>query len=459
MATMTTPPDDADLVLTAIRLGWYVAEVRGRNRLDGPTPCDSSPPVRQRGDFDLPLRLERSWTELRIEAQTVMYELAKKLARANLGNDTRTVTQTRRIEILCRCLWRAHKRSNEPSQKSTWGLLSKDLFAFDKGIQDLLTSFSDTQACGYQLGRGLAEAYWELDLGLTTPAAVPQDAPQLGRIARWFAERKARKDQAEAFKAQEAVPPQTWHEWTFLLGESRSFELSRLVGRLSAYFNLYTAPAVAGSLSAWEEVASNPAWRTVAKRPPRVTKKHWWTPWRKDPDPDEADPVGAHDYVRDVCLYRQIRRWYELVVLLQDPSTLIKPYAILRNFRAIWKALRGFALQILAGALSLGFIAGYFWVASSDHPHGWQKSLLAFLSIVGLTGTTVSATLKNTAQALVSRIKTDAYGDLVGLQITTTPPPPATPFETSGFDRTRRDRTTVRAVQRRRITSVNQSPN
>jgi hypothetical protein len=88
----------------------------------------------------------------------------------------------------------------------------------------------------------------------------------------------------------------------FLLGAERTTELSRGIGRLSAYFNVYTAPAVAGSLAAWHQVAGDSA-------------------WRGQPDARQQ-------------LYLQIRRWYELLILGQDPSTLVKPYVILKSWRA-----------------------------------------------------------------------------------------------------------------------------
>ena len=72
---------------------------------------------------------------------------------------------------------------------------------------------SDTQACGYQLGRGLAECYWALDPG-----------------------------SAEG-----------WDSWTFLFDQARCGELSRLAGRLSGYMQPFGAPAITGSLEVWKE--------------------------------------------------------------------------------------------------------------------------------------------------------------------------------------------------------------
>ena len=69
--------DDAHDVLAALRLGWSVAEMRGRNWPDGPPGEVIGMPDRL--DHPLPLRIERGKTELRIEIQSVVAELAQEL--------------------------------------------------------------------------------------------------------------------------------------------------------------------------------------------------------------------------------------------------------------------------------------------------------------------------------------------------------------------------------------------
>ena len=72
-----TAPDDAHKVMSALRLGWYLAEARGRNRPGGPPGSSARMP--DHIDHALPLRNERSATELRIEAQFVIAVLARGL--------------------------------------------------------------------------------------------------------------------------------------------------------------------------------------------------------------------------------------------------------------------------------------------------------------------------------------------------------------------------------------------
>jgi hypothetical protein len=119
---MAAPEDSAE-VLSALRLGWYMAEVRGRNRPGGPVPPAESLPNRQ--GHMLPLRIERTLEELRIEAQVVLRRLAH-----DLGVDAVTIN---------------------------------GLYQLDAHAQDFLSAQSGTQAAAYQLGRGLAEVYWALD--------------------------------------------------------------------------------------------------------------------------------------------------------------------------------------------------------------------------------------------------------------------------------------------------------
>jgi hypothetical protein len=68
--------DDGE-VLSALRLGWSIAEARGRDRPGGPHGADAEMP--DHADHALPLRIERSRTELRIQVQASIASLAKEL--------------------------------------------------------------------------------------------------------------------------------------------------------------------------------------------------------------------------------------------------------------------------------------------------------------------------------------------------------------------------------------------
>ncbi len=349
------PPDDARDVLSALQLGWFLAEVRGRNRPDAPPGSGASMP--DHADHALPLHIERGRTELRIEAQAAVLYLAQHL---EVDTDTNKGSYGTNVDNEAKALQAARKQqkvspsdNHQKAVSNDWQALANLLWEFDAHVQDALTAKSVTQAAAYQLGRGLAEAYWALDPGQANGSTG----------------------------------------WTFLLGDSRCDELSRLVGRLSAYFDEYTASAVAGSIEVWRKVAANEKWRG---------------------DKGQAS----------VQLYLQIRRWYELLILGQDPTTLIKPRQVIRNWRTIWRAVQYFWFQFLAlivGAVALGYL-GFFLAENSQSSAA--KVVAGVLSVVGLSLASITGYLKNSAQAMLKRLRQDAYTDLIAVAVQTAPPSP-----------------------------------
>jgi hypothetical protein len=338
-------PYDSKYVLNAFRLGWYLAEVRGRNRPNGPKGAAEIMP---NGDHHaLPLRIERTAIERRIEAQGVLATLAMDLG---VDDDGQGGSYGDRIDRTAQQLAKTRTHNDPPAGPCPqWTALAELLWDLDAHIQDQLTAISEIQSCGYQLGRGLAETYWALDPAQTT-------GPQ---------------------------------GWTFLLGEPRCKELSRLVGRLSAYMNTYTAPAVAGSIEIWKNFAN-------------------------DNQPDKGQAQEA--------LRNQTRRWYELIVLGQDSTTLIKPYDAIRNYRTLGQAIRQFWPQIATTILGLGFLAAFLILLSVGGANDLAKTLSGIFAAAGLSFGGITGALKNSAQALLTRLKQDTYTELVTRSVTIAPP-------------------------------------
>jgi uncharacterized protein (DUF697 family) len=414
-----TVPDDAEKVLTAIRLGWAVAEARGRNRPDAPPGAKAALPGPPSGA--LPLRVEQTPTELRIEVQSLLGVMAHDL-RLDRGKDQTDFP--RAIDDQAKRLYEARKAaagagiatasgeagaavsgdagpgdagpggalaargpavagvatSDGATQDAAgpvvmvaagetpaatavpgdpaaeWLSLQELIFKFDQHIQNTLAWGADTVAGGYQLGRALAEPYWALDPGL--PDQTPSPAA-----------------------------------WWFLLGQERCGEMSRLAGRLTAYFHPLTAAAIAGSVQIWKHVAADPVWRENAE--------------------DE--------------LFLQVRRWYGLVVMTQDPTILVQPYVMVRNFRMVFRTLRIFWPELIGAAVAAAALSGFAVALGQNHISSFAKSALGFIAITGFSIAGVMAKLKSQAQVMVTRLRQDVYTDLVAVAITTAPPVPSVP--------------------------------
>jgi hypothetical protein len=343
-------PKDAATVVAALRLGWCMAEVRGRNRPDAPAGSGVEPP---RTGHALPLQIERTPAELRIEAQALLIVLTTNLG---VDGDGKThASYARTLDEDAQVLAKARASGDASAAAERWDALAELIYKFDAHIQDTLAARSDTQACGYQLGRAMAEAYWALDPAI--PAGTGDSSA-----------------------------------WWFLLSGERCREIGRLAGRLSRYFNPYTSAAIAGSAMVWKNVAADQKWREGA--------------------------VGA--------LYQQIRRWYGLTIVAEDPTTLIGPYALLRNFRMVARVLRAFWIQIVLTGLGAAALIALADLLASPRGTSWAKGLLATAGIAGFSIAGLSAKLKNEAQALLLRLRQDAYTDLIAVDITTAPPPPNT---------------------------------
>ena len=367
-------PKDALEVISALRLGWYLAEVRGRNRPAGPQPCGNDLP--NRDNSVLPLRIERTARELRAEAQVVLHKLAVDLCvdavMVNNQEQSRTAVIDQQACVLAATV------PGTPETAKAWNALAASIHELDAHAQDTLAAQSDMQSSAYQLGRGLAEAYWALD----------PDA---------------------------ACAPLTPQCWTFLLGEHRCQELTRLAGRLSGYYSPYSPPALAGTLRLWQSVASDQEWRK-----------------------------GARDH-----LYRQLRRWYELLVLGQDPSTLIPPYALLKDWRASFHALRALWVQVVTAAISLGLVIALITLILNGSADAILKAIFGVVGIVGLSAATVQAGIKTTAQGLLSRLRQDAYTDLVASAVVEAPAKPGVRSPRKAI---------VAEVRKRTLTTVADAP-
>jgi hypothetical protein len=358
-------PPDTDEVRAAIRLGWFVAELRGRHWWQGQQPPVTELPVDP--PDALPLRPERSPAEARETARVVVVSLARqfRVICAFGAEPAEGATFPDRLEALATRLEADDGRllrrpppgvpdGDLPAREAAWMELAALLHEWDSSIQDSLTARWDMLANAYLLGRGLAECYWALG---------------------------AEDDQPPG--------PTSATAWHFLLGSERRGELGRLVGRVGAHVNSLTPAAVSGSIQAWGRVAADEQWR------------------RADADRSR--------------LYEQCRRWYELLVLGKDPTTYVKPYAILRGWRTSLHAFRAFWPQLLLAVLSAAAVAAVGYFLATNRGSAVLTTLLGLVGALGLTAATVVAKAKSAGQLLIARLRQDAYSDLVAIAVSNVP--------------------------------------
>ena len=356
---------------TMLRLGWTLAEVRGRLWPDGPRPVSS--PLPPWPADALPLRSQRSAQDAQAASVAALATLARQAALETAPD----------LEIGVRD-W-----ATESSEGERWAATASSIREWDRSVQDELARRDDHHANAYLLGRGLAECYW----GHGAPSTWTHEG------------------------ADTAVSP------LFLLGEDRRRELTRMLGRLDPEArDPLTAAALSGSLEAWGAVVADPTWVRSNELP--------------------------------TALYEQVRRWYQLLVFDQDPSTLIRPYARLARRRDLGRLLRAFWPQLLLVLVALGLVAAFLGVVGDSAP-GWASSLLATGGLGAFVVAGVLARGQSAAQRLVTRLRQDAYTDLIAIDVSVVPPYPG------GDERNtlRRARRLVEsAVGRRSLTTATPPP-
>jgi hypothetical protein len=213
-------PSDREEVLKTFRLGWTVAELRGRYRpgLDHVRP----PPVGRRVDHALPLSDERSTREQEIQLHEELARLSSELDLDHPLPGGPATAETATVVIARLGHETSVARHRDQGDHNAWEKLTEVFYDWDTWIQDTLL-MQPVRAAAYQLGRALAETYWALDPAIEDP--------------------------------------HDWRSWGFLLGRRRSRRIKQLIARLSGYVDPLTPSAVWASVDSWTEVASNKAWR------------------------------------------------------------------------------------------------------------------------------------------------------------------------------------------------------
>jgi hypothetical protein len=218
--TLPTKPADLTLVLSAARLGWNVAELRGRLRPQPTTQVRSTHP---RDDSALPLGAERTNLEKSIELEAAIGVAAEALHldpdASKLSGEARdeSGSASDRFTALSRALAKARKGDSQEVAKAAWERVADFFYAWDAKIQDGLVS-EPHQSAAYQLGRGVAEIRWALD------PTVQDDSD--------------------------------WRSWEFLLSPKRGRILDSQLARLTDYYDPTTRHALSSSMKSWRAVVA-----------------------------------------------------------------------------------------------------------------------------------------------------------------------------------------------------------
>jgi len=368
-----------EAVAAALRLGWTLAEVRGRNWPHGPRPV-ATPLPPEPGDV-LPLRSQRTASASRRESVNALVSLARQLE----------LEGVRELENQLGSVIPPFTPEGEASllDDEAWARTAELFLDWDGRIQDELTQRGEHLANAYLLGRGMSECYWGLG---------PPD--------RWTADGK-----------------QTAVSLSFLMGEERRRELTRMLGRLGPdTIHPLSAAGISGSLEAWGEVAADEAW--------------------------------SRDSELQALLYERVRQWYQLLILGQDPTTLIRPYARLTNTRYLVRAARTFWPQAVLAVVALALVTAFFVVTDLDGST-WLSPLLATGGFGAFVIAAMMAKGQSAAQRLVTRMRQDAYTDLVAISVAIVPPYPSA----AGGRTLRQTRSQLeRAVRRRLLTPPTAPP-
>lgn len=169
------PPADSSDVQLALRLGWLIAEVRGRARPHGPA---SPSQEMARGHWTLPLASERSVGEREVEREDALQSVARQanvdpvippgisklLPAANVGTALggTAAHYSDGMRSLGKLVSTMRPKGEEPPTaefEANWLAFARLLYHWDAEIQDSLIARSDHLANAYELGRALAETY------------------------------------------------------------------------------------------------------------------------------------------------------------------------------------------------------------------------------------------------------------------------------------------------------------
>ena len=270
---MADSTNDVEQVRAAFRLGWGLSELRGRfrpDRFNDPVPVVPGHVDFKRPTHELPLAIERSPDEVRIEILEAVGGLAALLG---LESDT-GVTQA-----IAQITEAAHELNQDGADiDARWQDIAERFYSLDAKLQDALV-VRGSQAAAYQLGRGLADTYWAL-----------------------FTDR----------------PQNEMGSWTNLLGPERYDTVLRQALRLSPEIGPLVLAAIGGPLDQWRQLALDSSRRSADGAVAALYRQGllWRDLIRGERQPSDLKQPRAREVWGDLKLYRAVFATLRAPILL-----------------------------------------------------------------------------------------------------------------------------------------------
>jgi hypothetical protein len=365
-----------DQIRAALNLGWSMAELRGRIRYGHVEPPGTVDYQFPREEYHaLPIGGEHSLVEQQIATRVAVGLLAARFS-LNDPLPQRQEAPPDTIRALAMDLEQkleAAEQNSAPVRPDAypagsevakaWEAAAEAIYFWDEQIQDGLGVSAELLAA-YQLGRGLAEAFWALD-----PDAPEPDKP--------------------ATTTSTDSPPHPG-SWEFLLGPRRQLMLGTYVKLLEGALTPLSGPAVRGPLARWCKLVAD-------------------------------NEVRSRSEEALEALRGQLQNWREVLLGARDPTSFAKHFGFRLALRQALRVMQTLPLEtaLAGGGIALLALAGYALGADTSN-----KGLAVFASVVGffgVTGAGLLAKAKAQAAVLSGHLREAFYRDIVAAQAAVLP--------------------------------------
>ena len=359
----------------ALNLGWSMAELRGRIRYGHVEPPGTVDYQFPREEFHaLPIGGEHSLVEQQIATRVAVGLLADRFA-LNEPLPQRKEPPSETIRTLAMDLeqkLQAAEKGSAPMRPDAypagsevaqaWEAAAEAIYYWDEQIQDGLGVSAELLAA-YQLGRGLAEAFWALN----PEAPEPETKPSMSSTE---------------------SPPHPG-SWEFLLGPRRQQMLGASLGLLEGAFAPLTGSAVRGPLTNWCALVAN---RQVRNRSEAL-----------------------------VALRGQVHNWRDVLLGSRDPLSFAKGFGLKLAFRQALRVAQTLPLETFLLLVGIALMAAAGYALGSDTTKTGTAVAASVLGFFGVTGAGLLARAKAQAAVLSVHLREAFYRDIVEAQATVLP--------------------------------------